>query len=368
MAELHNDIGHGINTYPPNKGVPGMAEFEFNNAVGKETKRLLKGKVNTFEAQPFDGRDIALITRTNQYNARWAKDKTSIGISNHANANGKKDVRGFGVFYWHTSPEAKKLAEIILDEYKKEFPGYPIWGTGLFPSVPNTWTNFHMCRETKGVFVLVEWEFMTNPDALKLLKSNDYRKRCALVNAKSVCRWYGIKWSEDKNPSQPAPKPITPNQKPAQAQPKPSGAYTGGSIVDYLNSIGVDSSAANRRKLAKEYGVSNYDLSATKNLELLNKMRNGKTATKPASKPAASPKPAAKKQTVHLPASAKTWRTYKLNVQPVKKNSDWSLTPSAFGGLTYDILGNPYSNVVTIMTGRGKRNIYVGPETGAVIK
>src|SRR5699024_8752105 len=86
---------------------------------------------------------------------------------------------------------------------------------------------------------------------------------------------------------------------------------------------------------------------------------------------AASGSPKKKKQkkgTVHLPASSKTWRTYKTNVQPVKKNSDWSLTPSAFGGLTYKILGRPYANVVTIKTGRGKRNIYVGPGTGAKIK
>lgn len=75
-----------------------------------------------------------------------------------------------------------------------------------------------------------------------------------------------------------------------------------------------------------------------------------------------------KKQTVTLPASAKTWRTYKLNVQPVKKNSDWSLTPSRYGGLTYEILNKPYPNVVTIKTGRGKRNIYVGKDTSAKIK
>ena len=74
------------------------------------------------------------------------------------------------------------------------------------------------------------------------------------------------------------------------------------------------------------------------------------------------------KNTVHLPASAKTWRTYKLDVQPVTKNSDWSLTPSKFGGLTYEILGRPYPDVVTINTSKGKRNIYVGKGTGAVIK
>lgn len=197
MTELLNDIGHGINTYPPNKGVPDLPEFEFNNTVGQETKRLLSGLVSTYEAQPFNGKEVPLRTRTDLYNARYVKSQKAIGISNHANANNKSNVRGFGVFYWHDSPEAKRLAGIILDEYTKEFPDrekYPIWGNGLFPCVPNTWTDFHMCRETDGVFVLVEWEFMTNPEALKLLKSDDYRKRCALVNAKAVCRWYGIEW------------------------------------------------------------------------------------------------------------------------------------------------------------------------------
>ncbi len=102
--------------------------------------------------------------------------------------------------------------------------------------------------------------------------------------------------------------------------------------------------------------------------QVINLGTASKPVSKPSSKPTTSSKPAAKKQTVHLPASAHAWRTYKLNVQPVKKNSDWSLTPSAFGGLTYDILDRPYTNVVTINTSRGKRNIYVGPETGAVIK
>ncbi|MDY7045792.1 peptidoglycan-binding domain-containing protein [Virgibacillus sp. M23] len=79
-------------------------------------------------------------------------------------------------------------------------------------------------------------------------------------------------------------------------------------------------------------------------------------------------KPSQAKGTVHLPASAKTWRTYKLNVKPIKKNSDWSLTPARYGGLTYKILDKPYPDVVTIKTGRGKRNIYVGSGTSAVVK
>ncbi len=58
------------------------------------------------------------------------------------------------------------------------------------------------------------------------------------------------------------------------------------SIVDYLNSIGVNASFSNRQKLAKQYGISNYSGTAAQNTQLLNKMRDGS-----APKPASNPKP-----------------------------------------------------------------------------
>lgn len=45
------------------------------------------------------------------------------------------------------------------------------------------------------------------------------------------------------------------------------------SIVDYLKSIGVDSSMANRKKLAAKYGIRNYRGTSEQNLQLLKKMR-----------------------------------------------------------------------------------------------
>ena len=51
------------------------------------------------------------------------------------------------------------------------------------------------------------------------------------------------------------------------------GNMTTNSIVDYLKSIGVDSSMANRRKLAAENGISNYRGTAAQNTELLRKLR-----------------------------------------------------------------------------------------------
>lgn len=57
-----------------------------------------------------------------------------------------------------------------------------------------------------------------------------------------------------------------------------SSEYKGNSIVDYLKSIGIDSSYANRKKLAKENGINNYSGTAEQNLKLLEILRGKKTS------------------------------------------------------------------------------------------
>lgn len=64
--------------------------------------------------------------------------------------------------------------------------------------------------------------------------------------------------------------PITPKPQPTPSKPSTS---TGGSIVDYLNSKKIDSSMANRKKLAAKYGIANYTGTAAQNTALLNKLK-----------------------------------------------------------------------------------------------
>lgn len=133
----------------------------------------------------------------------------------------------------------------------------------------------------------------------------------------------------------------------------------GGSIVDYLKSVGIDSSFANRSKLAKENGISGYTGTASQNIQLLNILKN-KNNTVSA--------PVSSGSKLHLPASATSWRVYPLNKKPVKGNECGYLKPSKFGGLTYDILRYTQNNVAVIRTRDfGEVQIYVAPSTGATI-
>jgi N-acetylmuramoyl-L-alanine amidase CwlA len=72
--------------------------------------------------------------------------------------------------------------------------------------------------------------------------------------------------------SKPVAKP-----EPVKVEPtKEDREYEGNSIVDYLKSIGQDTGFGNRSKLAKQYGIANYQGTAAQNLDLLEAMRDNK--------------------------------------------------------------------------------------------
>ena len=100
-----------------------------------------------------------------------------------------------------------------------------------------------------------------------------------IMNGKEGITWNNFKaqlsGKGDVEPSTPKPAPSKPS-KPATPS-KPSS----GSIVDYLNSQGKDSSFSARKKLANQYGIKNYKGTAKQNIDLLNKLKSGNPAKQP---------------------------------------------------------------------------------------
>lgn len=116
--------------------------------------------------------------------------------------------------------------------------------------------------------------------------------------------------------------------------------------------------------IAKKYGVT------VDNLVKWNKLENSNLIF-PESKlyVANSANTTSTGQQLHLPASAKTWRVYNPNGPYTVGNEVHLLTPSAFGGLSYGILGNLAPYVCLIKTSvKGTVAIYAGSATGATVK
>src|SRR5699024_438726 len=76
------------------------------------------------------------------------------------------------------------------------------------------------------------------------------------------------------------PKP-TPSKPSKPSKPATPSKQSSGSIVDYLNSQGKDSSFSARKKLANQYGIKNYKGTAKQNIDLLNKLKSGNPAKQP---------------------------------------------------------------------------------------
>lgn len=184
------------------------------------------------------------------------------------------------------------------------------------------------------------------------------------VTANNLRSWNGIsgdlirpgqtlKLSGSVSQPTPAPQPAT---------LKNNTSYTGTSVVDYLNlsdnkHLG-GASLPNRRKLAAANGISNYTGTAAQNTQLLNRLRGG----------GSSAQSTTKNKKLHLPATAKTWRVYNVNGPYTAANAIHQLTPSAFGGLTYDIIRELGNHLYVINTSvRGNVAIYAGPDTSAKI-
>lgn len=97
-----------------------------------------------------------------------------------------------------------------------------------------------------------------------------------LLNGKN-----GITWAKFKDMVQGEKVPSKPS-KPS----KPSTSSGGGSIVDYLNKQGKNSSFSARKKLATKHGIKNYKGTAKQNTTLLSKLKSGsKPSTSKPSKP-----------------------------------------------------------------------------------
>jgi N-acetylmuramoyl-L-alanine amidase len=215
MANIGVDIGHGSNTFPPNKGVykngKGYAEHTFNSKVAVLLEQFLKSAGHrVYMAQKPYSPDVKLAKRTDYYNSL----DLDLIISIHANAASNPEAKGLCAFYWHISEKGKKAAQIYA-KYVKEY-GYTLYNNGFYASRPNHWSNFHMVRETKAPAILTENGFMTNPEEFELIfKSDKYVQDVAEILAKTAIEYLG----SGKINTKPITKPSTPTKTEKQSKP-----------------------------------------------------------------------------------------------------------------------------------------------------
>jgi hypothetical protein len=182
MVKIMLDPGHDINT--PGKRAPdgSMREFEFNKATALHVADILS-QYNAVEVflshDPNDGIDTSLDARAALANRLQVNCLVSI----HANA-GAASARGIETYiHLNTPTSTDNLARMIHD--------HTINSTGMVNRGVKR-ADFAILRETNMDALLIECGFMTNNEDLALLKSDEYRRRCAQGIVNGLVQFYGL--------------------------------------------------------------------------------------------------------------------------------------------------------------------------------
>jgi N-acetylmuramoyl-L-alanine amidase len=200
MPTVGNDFGHAGDTWERTGGkgviVGGKVyeEHTFNVRVGLALSVHLKrcGIGEKRIQEPFKT-EVSLRDRTNFYNAQGV----DVVLSNHANGNRDKSVKGICVFAWEDHEPSQRLQKYLVEEYDRL--GFETHGNGEHESEMGSWTELAIVRDTEMTACLIENGFMTNPeDFKKIFLDPGYAEKCALAQARALCRFFNVPFRAEK--------------------------------------------------------------------------------------------------------------------------------------------------------------------------
>lgn len=179
----------------------------------------------------------------------------SLAVSFHANAGGG---HGFEGYYYASDKNGRRLVEIAtrrVAELGQEAHGAPA----------KSGNHLMFVNSTKMTAVLFESFFVDSSD--RAIGDTVAEQRAfGVAYAKAILEYLGIAYQGTGGGGSSKPKPSAGYYK----------AFNSQSIVDGLKSIGVNSSFANRKKIAKANGIANYSGTAAQNGKLCGLARQGR--------------------------------------------------------------------------------------------
>lgn len=172
------DPGHG-GSDPGMIGIDGLEEKGINLSVSLLLREKLEEKgytvVLTRESDQGLYDDSAQNKKAQDMQRRIALiDETApvLTVSIHQNSYHDPSVKGPQVFYYETSGEGKELAADLQESLNTTFEVER-------PREIKGNTSYYLLKRSKGVLVIAECGFLTNPDEADLLQTEEYQEKVA---------------------------------------------------------------------------------------------------------------------------------------------------------------------------------------------
>ena len=171
------DPAHGEET--PGKRSPDekLREYKWSRERVQELKKALElAGFEVFLTNNTD-REIGLSRRSANANKISRRNKILLSLHSNAASNGGwSNARGYSVYTTKGKTTSDKVAEQILQDFKKNFPELQ----GRFDRSDGDLDieeNFTVIYKTNFPSVLIEWLFQDNKEDVKLLQSAEYNER-----------------------------------------------------------------------------------------------------------------------------------------------------------------------------------------------
>lgn len=172
------DSGHG-GADPGKIGVDGSLEKEINLLIAQRLKGYLEASDVEVVMTREDDRGLYESGDSNKKMAdmrnrcaKIAEAEPDIVVSIHQNSYHQEPISGGQVFYYKTSHEGKRLAEIL----QKRFD-FVLGDKNTRQAKPNG--NYYLLLHVKEPIVIVECGFLSNWNEAGLLNAEDYQNRLA---------------------------------------------------------------------------------------------------------------------------------------------------------------------------------------------
>jgi len=167
-----------------------LFEGEFNRSIVNRLVELCKNNnidyVNLVDTQ----QDVSLRKRTDAANDIYREQKDKDGkdciyVSVHANGFSKESAHGWGVYTSVGETKSDKIAQILFDKAKAEFPNHKM-RRDTRDGDDDKEANFWVLRKVVMPSILSENFFMTNREESRLLLSEEGRDRIAKIHFQMI--------------------------------------------------------------------------------------------------------------------------------------------------------------------------------------
>lgn len=252
MAKVFIGVGHGGND--SGAVANGFKEKDMTLKIADACRLYLENQGVNVKMSRYQDENDPVTEEVNECNAF----DPNLAVDVHINAGGGD---GFEIYHTVNGGTGKTLAQNIEAEVKALGQN----SRGVKTRKNSSGSDYYaFIRNTKCPAVIAELGFIDNLTDLQAFDEDHELKAFGEAYAKGILKALGISLGTNTGTN--------------TNVGTSSSVYTGNSIVDYLKSIGKDSSYAARKQYAAQYGISNYSGTAEQNTALLNAMRgNGGT-------------------------------------------------------------------------------------------